>query len=295
MCWSLLVLPFRDPSPNPLPCSFPSYVPYEVELDDDEWEGEAVFVCRDDDDHIRVLPAESDGDAAVVAPSLGHENHFVRAMSKIMIQNDDFSDATELLMERIDSIRRTIDGVMAAGSAAAAVEDDGNNTNHGNNNVRLDDERFYLSGFLLSLADVHEAQGEYGKMKDALDESLRLIDEMAEDGERSRRRLHVLEKLALHATLTKNQKANITYLEEAIALGQEISDQESYRLGTLLYDCGRLNAAGQRQQRERGIEQMSKGVEILSRVCGRQDSRVVEARETLEAAMRGGSDGDERR
>ena len=265
-----------------------------MELDDDEWEGEAVFVCRDDDDHIRVLPAESDMEAAVVVPSLGHENHFVRAMSKIMIQNDNFSDATDLLVERIASIRKTIDSMTKAGSAegaAAAIEDDGNN----NNNVSLDNERFYLSGFLLSLADVHEAKGEYAEMKDALDESLRLIDEMAEDGERSRRRLHVLEKLALNATLTKNQKANITYLEEAIALGQQISDQESYRLGTLLYDCGRLNAAGKRQQRERGIEQMSKGVEILSRVCGRQDSRVVEARETLEAAMKGGGDDDERR
>jgi len=269
---------------------YEDYVPYEVELDDDDWEGEAVFVCRDDDDHIRVLPAESDLEAAVVVPSLGHENHFVRAMSKIMIQNDNFSDATDLLVERIDSIRRTIDSATAAGSAAA-VEDDGNS----NNNVSLDNERFYLSGFLLSLADVHEAKGEYAEMKDALDESLRLIDEMAEDGERSRRRLHVLEKLALNATLTKNQKANITYLEEAIALGQQISDQESYRLGTLLYDCGRLNAAGKRQQRERGIEQMSKGVDILSRVCGRHDSRVVEARETLEAAMKGGNDDDERR
>jgi len=186
-------------------------------------------------------------------------------MAKVMIHNQDYGGATRLLEDRIELIRYRINN----------EEDD------------VDDWVVDLSSCLLSLADVHLATGDLNSMKQKLTEASFLIKALQDDGDgfRDRRMLFVLEKLAYHASLVDDKKETLKYLTQAIELGTEIYNHDNYRLGSMLFQCGKLSVQLQSDV-EKGIEQMTKGVVILARVCGSDDQRVVRAKETLLAARR---------
>lgn len=213
---------------------------------------ESVLVTRDADECIQRSNA----------PNLcrGQQNGFIRAMSSMMIHQRDYDGATKLLEERIELIRRRIDN-----------EEEG-----------VDGWVVDLSSYLVSLADVHLAKGDLEDMRRALVEALFFTKALVAKGEEDmkRRMLFVLEKLAYHASLVEDEEGTLNYLKQAIDLGMELHSHPNYRLGSLLFQCGKLSVR-LNDEVERGIEQMTEGVAILARVCGSDDQRVVRAKETL--------------
>ena len=227
-------------------------VPYKVKLDT----AESVYVEDDDDGCIK----KSD----VPRVCRGQHNGFVRAMSKVMIDNQDYDGATKLLGDRIELIRCRIK----------------------NEEEDVDSWVADLSSCLLSLADVHLVTGDLDGMKQKLTEALFLIENSEDEGEGSRkcRMLFVAEKLAYHASLVDDKHGMLNYLGRAIKLGKETCNHDNYRMGSMLIKCGELNVQLNGEV-EKGIEQMSDGVDILARVCGDDDqSLVVLAKKSLLAA-----------
>ena len=111
-------------------------------------------------------------------------------------------------------------------------------------------------------------------------EALVLV-EKSQDRSKCHRLLNVTAKLATYAALTNDKHAALAYSEEAILLAKQVSGgHDSFRLGLMVFQCGKLNAGCQR--RKRGIKQMCEGLDILVRLYGSDDKRVQAALEDLE-------------
>mmetsp|Transcript_24111 Transcript_24111/g.43433 ORF Transcript_24111/g.43433 Transcript_24111/m.43433 type:complete len:600 (-) Transcript_24111:720-2519(-) len=214
--------------------------PYQVELDT----GDDVFVNLDSDSHIK------ESSAPLVCR--GEINGMVHVMSKMMIYNQEYGTAEKMLQERVTMIRSKIKS----------------NVQHKHvNSWRVD-----MSNFLCYLSEVHQATGSLHEMRAALDEALELI-EISQDKSKSHRLLNVTSKLATHAALTSDKYAALLFSEEAIILARETTGgHDSFRLGLMMFQCGKLNVAC--DDRERGLEQMSEGLEILTRLYGRDNKHI---------------------
>ena len=224
-------------------------VPYKVNLDS----GEIAYAPLDEDACIKK--------SNTPRVCRGVSNGFVHVMSKILLYNKEYDEAREMLEERVSMIRSNI---------KISPQD---------NDAKVD-----LSNFLLYLAEVHQATGSLDQMETALDEALFLI-ETSQDKFRSNRLLNVTAKLAMHSALSNDKYAARNYSEEAITLAKETMDgMDSFRLGLMLIQCGKLNIGC--SKKERGIKQMSEGVDILTRMYGSDNSSVKMAADELEKLRR---------
>ena len=114
-------------------------VPYKIQLDT----GDTIFAEKDDDSIIKQS----------TAPRVcrGELNGFVHVLSKMMIYNEAYDDAAQILLERIEKIRSKIE-----------------------HNAHDDDVPYWrvdLSNFLLHLAETYQAMGSLPEMKKVLDVS----------------------------------------------------------------------------------------------------------------------------
>ena len=234
------------------------YFPYKVRLDDSD--GDDLYVEADDDSCIK------HSTAPIVVK--GEQNGFVHVVSRMLINNGEYDEAEEMLHEKITMMRSQIK----------------NNLSHSD----VAKWRVDLSHFLCCLSEVHEANGSLDEMKSALHESL-VLTKLSNDKSKPHRLLDVTSKLATHAALNSDKHAALRYSEEAILLAKETTKgQDSFRLGLMLFQTGKLNVAC--NKRERGLTQMSDGIEILDRLYGSDNKEVVEAREEYDQILREGED-----
>jgi hypothetical protein len=103
-------------------------------------------------------------------------------------------------------------------------------------------------------------------MKEALDESLNWIKAL-EKGTHSRRKINILSSLAKHAYLVGNKNDALDRFEECIALTRPQAKENDMLLATLLLKSGNLEL--ELGNTERGIEQMSESMDIMTVVYGR--------------------------
>ncbi|KAL7526781.1 hypothetical protein ACHAXR_003237, partial [Thalassiosira sp. AJA248-18] len=231
-------------------------VPYQVQLDT----GDTYFAEKDDDAWIKQSATPK------VHICRGENNGFVHVMVKMLVYNEEYDEAEDFLLERINKIRSKIKA---------------------NNEEESTDDVFYwrvdMSNFLFYLAEVYHAKGLLDDMKAALDESLKLIG-MTPDKSKSFRLLNVTSKLATHAALTSNKYTALAHSEEAILLAKDTSrGHDSFRLGLLMFQSGKLNIGC--NNRQRGLSQMSEGLKMLTRLYGRDNKSVSLAAEELRQAV----------
>lgn len=115
------------------------------------------------------------------------------------------------------------------------------------------------------LAFIHEEKGELENMKGALDGSLHLIKAL-EDGFHSRRKINILSSLAKHACLVGNTSAAVERYEECISLTRSHAKKNDVLLATLLLKSGNLDL--ELGNTERGIEQITESVDIMTTIYG---------------------------
>lgn len=222
-------------------------VPYQIQLD----MGDEIVVQTDDDSYIT--------HSSLPPVCRGELNGFIHVMSKMLIYNEEYDEAAKMLRERITLIRSKIE----------------NNPN--NSDVAY--WRVDLSNLLFYSAEMYHAMGSLEEMKAALDEALTLI-EISRDKSKRHRLLNVTAKLATHAALTSDKHAALLYSEEAIILAKETTGgHDSFRLGLIMFQCGKLNVAC--DDMRRGVGQMSEGVEILARLYGCDNRHVRLATEDI--------------
>ena len=88
-----------------------------------------------------------------------------------------------------------------------------------------------------------------------------------------------------HATLTSDKYAALLYSEEAIFLAKETPGRHnSFRLGLMMFQCGKLNIGY--NARQRGLAQMSEGMGIVTRLYGCDNTHVQLATEDLRKIRR---------
>lgn len=224
-------------------------LPYKARLDN----GDELYIEVDDDSYIKY------SDAPRICR--GEQNGFVHVMSRMLIYNEEYEEAREMLQDRIKMTRANIEN---------------------NNNVT--GSRVDLSYFLCYLADVHQATKSLDEMKAALEESLSLI-ELSNDASKPHRLLNVTSKLATHAALNNDKFEALRYSEKAILLAKETTlGQDSFRMGLLLFQTGKLNVAC--NKRQRGLSQMSDGIAILERLYGSDNEDVANATEEYKRISR---------
>ena len=235
-------------------------IPYRVRLDNND----ELFVESDDSSCIKLSTSrrgEQNGFAHVVS---------VHVLSKMLINNEEYEEAKEMLQEKIEMMRSKIK----------------QNSSHSN----VAKWRVDLSHFLCYLSEVHQASGSLDEMKFALVEAL-VLTKLASDKSKPHRLLDVTSKLATHATLNGDKQNALKYSEEAILLVKETTQyQTSFRLGSLLIETGKLNIVC--NMRERGLEQMSEGIGILDQLCGSDNEEVIQAKEEYERSFSEGKTDD---
>jgi hypothetical protein len=258
-------------------------VPYQVKLD----MGDIVHAPVDNDSFIKCVeqpskesgkqpskrdeepskrddePSERDDEGPTNASPIckGQQNGYVHVMSKMLIYNEKFDEATKMLEEQISWITQKLEAKPRDKDASQ---------------LRID-----VSNLLLYLAEVHQATGSLDEMKDALDVALSLI-EMSQDRSRNFRLMNLTAKLATHAALTNDKYSALEYLEEAIILTREtLGEYDSFRLGLMLLQCGKLNLGCNNM--DRGVAQMTEGIDMLTRMYGSDNENVRMAREDLRA------------
>ena len=252
-------------------------MPYQVKLD----LGDIVYAPSDNDSFIKSVeqpskkseeessnrdeePSMCDGEGqpTIASPICkGELNGYVHVMSKMLIYNEKYDEATKMLEEQISWIRLKLEDKPRVKDAIQ---------------LRID-----LSNLLLYLAEVHQATGLLDDMKDALDVALSLI-EMSQDRSRNYRLMNLTAKLATHAALTNDKYSALEYSEEAIILAREtLGEYDSFRLGLMLLQCGKLNLGC--NNIDRGVAQMTEGIDMLTRMYGSDNENVRMAREDLRA------------
>jgi hypothetical protein len=91
--------------------------------------------------------------------------------------------------------------------------------------------------------------------------------------------------LATHAALNNDKFEALRYSEKAILLAKETTlGQDSFRMGLLLFQTGKLNVAC--NKRQRGLSQMSDGIAILERLYGSDNEDVANATEEYKRISR---------
>ena len=255
-------------------------MPYQVKLD----MGDIVYAPVDNDSFIKRVeqqqppstkkrdedeeePSKSDDEGPsstddVSSPICkGELNGYVHVMSKMLIYNEKYDEATSMLEEQISWIRLKLEEKPRVKETSQ---------------LRVD-----LSNLLLYLAEVHQATGSLDEMKDALDVALSLI-EMSQDRSRNYRLMNLTAKLATHAALTNDKYSALEYSEEAIILAREtLGEYDSFRMGLMLLQCGKLNLGC--NDIDRGVAQMTEGIDMLTRMYGSDNENVMTARENLRA------------
>jgi hypothetical protein len=259
----------------------------ECYTEDDVWMlGEVAGTeVDDDDDNVQIIPykvlldnndelyVEADDDSCIkhsTSPRAckSENNGFVHVVSRMLINNKEYGEAREMLQEKIEMMRSKIK----------------NNLSHSD----VSKWRVDLSHFLCYLAEVHQASGSLEEMRSALVESMVLI-KLSNDKSKPHRLLDVTSKLVTHATLNDDNLAALKYSEEAILLVKETTrGQDSFRLGLLLFETGKLNAAC--NKRERGLTQMMDGITILDRLGSIDSNLLAQAREEYDRILCGGGD-----
>jgi hypothetical protein len=228
-------------------------IPYRVRLDNND----ELFVESDDDSCIKYSTSPR------VSRAEQNSNGFVHVVSRMLINNEEYEEAQEMLQEKIEVMRSKIK----------------NNSSH----TDVAKWRVDLSHFLCYMSEVHQASGSLEDMKLALVEAL-VLTKLSSDKSKPHRLLDVTSKLATHATLNGDNRNALRYSEEAILLVKETTHgQDSFRLGSLLIETGKLNVAC--NMRERGLTQMSDGINILDRLCGSDNKQVVQANEEYDRIL----------
>lgn len=220
-------------------------MPYEVHLDS----GDEMCIATDDDSCIKHS----------TAPHVcrGEHNGFIHVMSRMLIYNEEYNEAEDLLQERIEMIRSKLK----------------NNVFHSD----VSEWRIDLSYFLCYLAEVYQAREMLEEMKAALDEALSLT-KLSCDKSKLHRLLNVTAKLANYSALKNDKRSALMYSEEAILFIKETTHgHDSFRLGLLLLQTGKLNIGS--NNRQRGLNQMSDGIDILVRLYGSDNKHVLQATE----------------
>jgi len=128
-----------------------------------------------------------------------------------------------------------------------------------------------LSRLYEVLALVHEEKGELDKMKQTLDQSLRLIVSL-ENGAPSRRKIKILSSLAKHACLVGDTNDAVKHYEKCISIMRGQAKENDILLATLLLKSGNLEL--ELGNTERGIEQISESVDTMTTVYGCDDELV---------------------
>ena len=130
--------------------------------------------------------------------------------------------------------------------------------------------------------EVYQAKGSLDEMELSLNASLLLTEKSQHTKSKKHRLLDIASKFATHAALTGKKYDALKYSEEAIPLIRETTrGHDSFRLGLTLLQCGKLNVGC--NNKERGLSQMSEGVAMLTRLYGKDNKSVMQAREDLDA------------
>lgn len=190
----------------------------------------------------------------------GEYNGYLHVMCKMLIHNQKYDEAINMLANQISWIRLKL---VSKPEEKEVVE------------LRID-----LSNSLLYLAEVHQATGTLNEMKHALDEALTLI-ETSQDRSRNHRLLNLTAKLATHAALTNDKYSALEYSEESIVLAREaMGDYDNFRLGLMLLQVGKLNLGCGNM--DRGKMQMTEGINMLTRMYGSDNEDVQKAKGILQ-------------
>lgn len=171
---------------------------------------------------------------------------------QLLVRGKKYGQASALLSDRISKIRLEVEAASANENVALWKRD--------------------LANFLLDLAEMYEAMGRLSEMKATVDESRSIIDD-DDVGEISYgTKSTALQLLANHAYATGDKNTALGYLEELVTLAKASSDEMTdLILAHVLIRCGNLNLdCG---NKERGLEQLSAGLDTLSTIYGRNHVR----------------------
>ena len=246
-------------------------VEIEIENDDDPYDSQVIpyRVLLDNDDELYV---DMDEDSCIRQSTRPrgcrneHNDGFVHVISRMLINNEEYEEAKEMLQEKIEIMRYRI------------------KTNSSNGDVA--NWRVNLSHFLTYLAEVYQATGSLEEMKLALVEAM-VLTKLSNDKSKPHRLLDISSKMATYSTLNGDNRTALKYSEEAILLVKQTTfGQDSFRLGSLLVETGKLNIAC--NMRDRGLTQMSDGIKILDRLCGSDNSEVVKAMKEYDLIVKEG-------
>ena len=140
---------------------------------------------------------------------------------------------------------------------------------------------------MYDMSFVYEEMGELDDMKKCLDKSLSLIKALEnEKGTPSRRKVNILSSLATHAYLVGDKSVAMERYEECISLTRgQAKEENDMLLATLLLKSGNLEL--EIGNTERGVEQISESVDIMTVVFGRDNRKVVQFAECLDAIQKG--------
>jgi len=245
-------------------------VPYKIQPDN---QLDEIFIHADSNDWIKKS----------TSPHIcrGELNGMIHVMSKTLIFNEEYEAAEEMLQERIGVLRSKIKSKEDWGD----FEDDSGQASDVSY-LKVD-----LSNFLVHLSEVYQAQAKLDEMKEVLDEALDLIEDSTDDNFKKHRLLNVASKLAIHAGLSSDKHSALDYLEESIVLAEDTTmGWDNFRLGLMLTQAGKLNIAC--DNKERGLDQMEEGIDMLARLYGDDNKHVKRATEDLKE-LRGDSTTEE--
>jgi len=136
------------------------------------------------------------------------------------------------------------------------------------------------------LAYIYEGKGELDNMKSALDQALKALHlAKLEKGTSSRRKINILSSLAKHAYLVGDKSVAMERYEECISLTRGQAKENDMLLATLLIKSGNLEL--ELGNKERGVEQISESVDIMSIVYGRDNRKVFQFAKCLDTIKKG--------
>lgn len=163
-----------------------------------------------------------------------------------LVNNEEYEEAEKLLLERISKIR-------------SRIESQGK-TFH----LRKD-----LANFLVDLTNLYDNQDSFPQMKETLDDLVAVIEDLG-DLCPSVIEVNMFIARSSYEKQVGNKVKALEHMENAIALAQREDELLLFDVGVLNVECNNV---------EKGLEQLEKYLEIISRYYGRNHYKVEATRE----------------
>lgn len=166
-----------------------------------------------------------------------------------LVNNEEYEEAEKLLLERISKIR-------------SRIESQGK-TFH----LRKD-----LANFLLDLTNLYDNQDSFSQMKLTLDDLVAVIEDLG-DLCPSVIEVNMLTARSSYEKQVGSKVNALEHMENAIALAQREDELLLFDVGVLNVECNNV---------KKGLEQLEKYLEIISRYYGRNHFKVKATRDYVD-------------